>query len=287
LGHPGVGQHPYLVYPHPLLVPPLLQLNANFVNWKAGAKWFFKGAFLLRRDWTDGLTEQFGILLRTHWPMCHGVRPEEIIAELMPLAAHCRQMLLDNITNVVLEWQRNRPLGQWWLFESLNTWPANPHGGLQATWRIWFTQTVSQVQHNAGFVGSHEQQAFVDFYAWCLRPFNVVRIWRHVITYIRQDLISAWIHGLPQPLPIFAQLRRVVAQMLKPIFEHCMKTIFHASRRYRYGFGGDIFRHLYHQDEMTAAHYGDLVQANVNPNLGLREHRLRQVAWINGLDNEG
>ena len=51
--------------------------------------------------------------------MCNGVRPEDIKAELMPLAGDYRQMLMDNIANVVLEWQSNRSLGLWWLFQGL------------------------------------------------------------------------------------------------------------------------------------------------------------------------
>jgi len=44
--------------------------------------------------------------------------------------------------------------------------------------------------------------------------------------------------------------------------------------------------HLYHQDDMTAGHHGDLVPANVNPDDGRHEASALCMAWIDGLDNE-
>jgi len=61
------------------------------------------------------------------------------------LASQLRQQLVDNITIVVLEWQRRRPLGQW-----LSTWPANPQGPLPATWKAWFSETVTQARTSDG-----------------------------------------------------------------------------------------------------------------------------------------
>jgi len=125
---------------------------------------------------------------------------------------------VDNITDVVLEWHRRRPLGQWWLRQSLSTRPANLQGHLPATLKIWFLETVTQAQFTAGFVGTNEQLAFVDFHAWCLRPVNVVRIWSHAIEYVEPDLVANWVNSGTQPLPLLLALRAVTANMLKPTF---------------------------------------------------------------------
>ena len=56
---------------------------------------------------------------------------------------------------------------------------------------------------------------------------------------------------------------------------------------HRYGYGGTLMCHLYHQDDMTAGYHGDLVPANVNlPDVGRYQASARRLAWIDGLDNE-
>ena len=37
---------------------------------------------------------------------------------------------------------------------------------------------------------------------------------------------------------------------------------------------------------MTSGHHGDLVPANVNPDVGRHQASARRMAWIDGLDNE-
>jgi hypothetical protein len=224
--------------------------------------------------------------LKAQWLHLHGVRLTEVKSLMVRLASRFRQQLVNNITDVVLEWQRRRPLGQWWLRQSLHTWPANPQGHLPATWQTWFGQTVTQAQFAAGFVGTNEQRAFIDFHAWCLRPINVVRIWSHVIEYIRPDLVADWVNGAAQSLPLFTALRRVTANMLKPTFEHTMQNIFRRHAMYRYGYGGTIMRHLYHQDDLTAGHHQDLAPANVNPVIGLYRTTAQSRIWLDSLDDE-
>jgi len=45
-------------------------------------------------------------------------------------------------------------------------------------------------------------------------------------------------------------------------------------------------RHLYHQDDMTAGHHGDLVPDNFNPDVGWHQASALRMAWIDGLDNK-
>jgi len=286
LHHPGPGRHPYLTYPHPLPVPPVVHLNVNVPSWQLGTRAYFCGAFLLRRDWKDGNLHILADELQSHWHHLQGVRLTEVKSLMVRLASRFRQQLVDNITDVVLEWLRRRPLGLWWLCQSLSTWPDNPESHLPATWHIWFSETVTQAQFTAGFIGTNEQRAFVDFHAWCLRPVNVVRIWSHAIGYLEPGLVTNWVNGGPQPLPLLLALRAVTANMLKPTFQHAMQNIFCQHSMHRYGYGGTIMRHLYHQDDMTAGHHGDLVPANVNPDVGRYQASARRLAWIDGLDNE-
>jgi hypothetical protein len=286
LHHPGPGHHPYLTYPHPLPAPPVTYLDANVPTWQLGATAYFCGAFLLRRDWKDGNLHMLAHELKCQWHYLHGVRLTEVKSLMVRLANRFRQQLLNNITDVVLEWQQRRPLGRWWLRRSSSTWPANPQGHLPPTWQTWFAETVTQAQFTAGFVGTNEQLAFVDFHAWCLRPVNVVRIWSHAIQYVEPNLVANWVNGSPQPLPLLLALRAVTANMLKPTFEHTMQNIFRRYTTHRYGYGGTLMRHLYHQDDLTAGHHGDLVLANVNPDVGLYHAGARRRAWLDILDDE-
>jgi hypothetical protein len=261
-------------------------LDANAPTWQLGTTAYFCGAFLLRRDWKDGQLQMLAHELKCRWQHLHGIRLTEVKSLMVRLASQFRQQLVNNITELVLEWQRRRPLGQWWLRQSLSTWPANPQGHLPATWQTWFAQTVTQAQFTAGLVGTNEQLAFVDFHAWCLRPVNVVRVWSHAIEYVEPGLVANWVNGGMQPLPLLLALRTVTANMLKPIFEHTMQNIFRRHAMYRYGYGGTIMRHLYHQDDLTAGHHGDLVPANVNPDVGQYHAAARRRAWLDSLDDE-
>lgn len=98
--------------------------------------------------------------------------------------------------------------------------------------------------------------------------------------------MTNWVNGGPQPLPLLLALRVVTANMLKPTFQHVMQNIFCRHAMHRYGYGGSLMRHLYHQDDITAGHHGDLVPANVNPDVGRYQTGTRRLAWIDGLDNE-
>ena len=142
------------------------------------------------------------------------------------LASRFHQQQVDNITDVVLEWLRGRPLGLWWLSQSLTIWPDNPESHLPTTWHIWFSETVTQAQFTAGFTGTNKQRAFVDFHTWCLRPVNVVRIWSHAIGYFEPGLVTNWVNGGLKPLPLLLALRAVTANILKPTMQHVMQNIF-------------------------------------------------------------
>jgi len=145
---------------------------------------------------------------------------------------------------------------------------------------------VTQAQFTARFIGTNEQGAFVDFHAWCLQPVNVVHIWSHAIGYLESGLVTNWVNGGLQPLPLLLTLCAVTANMLKPTLQHVMQNIFCRHAMHHYGYGGTLIRHLYHQDDMTAGHHGDLVPANVNPDVGRYQTSSLHMAWINGLDNE-
>jgi len=44
--------------------------------------------------------------------------------------------------------------------------------------------------------------------------------------------------------------------------------------------------HLYHQDDLTASHHGDLVPANINPDVGLYRAGAQYRTWLDSLKDE-
>ena len=65
-----------------------------------------------------------------------------------------------------------------------------------------------------------------------------------------------------------------------------MQKIFRRHAMHRYGYGGTLMHHLYHQDDLTASYHGDLVPANINPDVGLYPAGARRHAWLNSLNDE-
>jgi len=107
-----------------------------------------------------------------------------------------------------------------------------------------------------------------------------------MIQYIEPNLMANWVNGSPQPLPLLLALRAVTANMLKPTFEHTMQNIFRHQAMHRYGYGGTLMCYLYHQDDLTASHHGDLVPTNINPDVGLYRAGARRCAWLDSLNDE-
>jgi len=224
--------------------------------------------------------------LKCQWHHLYGIRLTEVKSLMVQLANRFWQQLVNNITDVVLEWQRRRPLGRWRLRQSISTWPANPQSHLPPTWQTWFGETVTQAQFTTGFVGTNEELAFVDFHAWYLRPANVVRIWSHVIQYIEPNLVANWVNGGPQPMLLLQALRAVTANMFKLTFEDTIQNIFRRHAMHRYGYGGTLMHLLYHQGDLTTGHHGDLVPANINPDVGLYHAGGRRRAWLDSLNDQ-
>jgi len=71
-------RHPYLPYPHPLPVPPVVHINASVPSWKLETRAYFCGAFLLRMDWKDGHLHTLAHEPKCNWQHLHGVRLTEV-----------------------------------------------------------------------------------------------------------------------------------------------------------------------------------------------------------------